>query len=146
MLAKAAEEQAEGKEPPPAPQTPAQIIGEAKTRARQAACYEGGTPESHERLEAAEQDADVLVPIRIGMVCRIIGVDCKPDNFAPTALMELSRQLDSLADLTVVTVDGGGYDNWKLVQNLATRAAPAGRVAAWLDKPGPAAELPEVQP
>lgn len=80
LLAKAAEEQAEGKEPPPAPQTPAQIIGEAKTRARQAACYEGGTPESHERLEAAEQDADVLVPIRIGMVCRIIGVDCKPDN------------------------------------------------------------------
>ncbi len=105
----------------------------------------GGTPESVKNLEAAQRDADVLVPVRIDEICRVIGVDCKPTNFAPTALMEISRQLDSVADLANETCDGG-YENWKLIQNLSARAALAGRVAAWLDEPGPAAELPEVQP
>lgn len=144
LLKQAAAEQAEDKAPP-APPTPAQIIREAKARATHAACFEGGTPESIDRLDAAERDADVLVPLRMGLLCRIIGVDCKAENFAPTALMELSRQIDALSDLADESADGG-YENWKLVQNLSARAALAGRVAAWLEEPGPAAELPEVEP
>jgi hypothetical protein len=145
VLAQAAREDAEGKGPAAPLQTPAQIIREARDRARQAACYEGGTPESVENLEAAERDGDVLVPVTIRDVCRMVGVDCEPENFAPTALMELSKQLDSLSDLANEN-SNGGYENWKLVQNLAARAALAGRVAAWLDEPGPATELPEVTP
>lgn len=95
--------------------------------------------------KAKEKLAELIVPMTLGEVCEIIGVDCKPERFAVTAFETLGGQLEVVTELAESS-EMGGYDAYRFTENLRRRMLLAGRVTAWLESEKPLASLPEVQP
>lgn len=92
-----------------------------------------------------EAIGDLVVPMTLAEVCEIIGVDCKPENFAVTAFETLGGQMEVVTELAEST-EIGGYDAYRLTENIRQRMLLASRVTAWLESDETLSSLPEVQP
>lgn len=134
-----------------ATKAPAEIVREQRARIKEAlkvpppplpehAASEGS--EAGEAFAAATRSlAEMSVPMTLGEICDIIGVDVQPESFATSALSAIADQINSTA---VLVETDRSNDSWRLFKNLSQRAELASRVAEWLA--AEATEQAEVQP
>jgi hypothetical protein len=131
---------------------PAEVLRDGKARAKAAIEAPVDTNARAKaavaELAAAQEDmATLAVPMTLADVCGIISVDCKPDNFAVTALESLAGQVSALQCI-VEKEEVDAYEGYRLLENLSERMRLAARVTSWLQSETreAAATLPGVAP
>jgi hypothetical protein len=139
-----------------AAKSPAQVLREQKAKIEE--IHANGAPpprmptERHPASDAAEAAGKargaigaLAVPITLDDVCGIIGVDCKAESFAASALECLAGQL--VAMQTIGEQDSvDPYNAYRVIENVVGRMRLASRVTAWLESETPLTRLPEVSP
>lgn len=84
---------------------------------------------------------EIPVPMTLNEICRLMGPECRAENFAASALDTLASQLYAVAGLAE---RDGSYDGWQVVENIVDRMKCAGEVVTWLESE--TTELPGVTP
>jgi len=126
----------------PAPKTPAEVLREAKAQIDEIHANSPPPPrmstERHPASDAAEAAgkardaiASLQVPMTLGEVAEIIGAGCDPSEFPVSSVECLADQLDAISQMAEMGAEGG-FERWKVVDNIVNRMRLASRVTAWM--------------
>lgn len=124
------------------PATPAQVLRKQKAAIEEACKVAPPSMPTgrHPASDAAEAMgkakktiADMSIPMTLGEICKVMGVNCEPDNFAASALGDLAAQLYAVSHLAEVDRDHSRYEGWQVVENIVARMKLASEVVTWLE-------------